>query len=312
MKKIYTLIISLLLVSLSASAQDYDYNVYIIPASADGTVTPDASGNYSDMVQLSTSDGDTYTASDVAVTSGKFAVYVEKRSTQEFTFNGLPPYAVTPIPANYPSPLTIASTGTVITLPGAGVYDFEYYTRSIDGISTNMIVAKPTATSGVPEYPQKLYLMNASGASVEVQGDATTGEYAADVIVPADFKISYEPQYNVDAFIFGPTDASESAITLEDDTPVAIAYATNTSATFNVSQSVKQYYGYSHIEINLKDGYIEVNNDIQTGVSAIPSQVSREAMYYTIDGRMVQGRPTSSGIYIENLGGTSRKIIVSQ
>lgn len=300
------LLLSLLLAMSCSTASLFgavDNKLFVIPVDESGKVVSDGAGGYVGQIEMLPADdtGDVYSLEGVSVPNAAVALYGINSATGMYTFYGLISWAVTPAPANYPSPLVITTEGRTIALPATGTYDFEFYSRDIEGISHHMLVPKPVGEDNSIRYPSQLYLVDSSGNFEVLQGDPETGVYSGRVQVPSSFRISYEPRYNVDAFIFGPVGTSSPVVQLNDSQRQEISYAKGTGAVFDVSPVAKARTG-SNIEVSLPEGYIVVSDPLITGVEDITAEPATELQYYTVGGCPVAGTPDSSGIYIVRNG----------
>ena len=284
--------------------------LYIVPADESGNIVEDPEGGYKGQLEMvqSSEDENAYSLANVSLPDAKFAVYGINEDNGMLTFYGTVGWAVSPVPVNYPSPLSIAPKGTLISLPETGTYDFEFFDRDVDGIAYHMLLPRPSEASSMIEYPSSLFLVDQSNNYTEIQGDMTTGLYAGDVEVPQDFRISYEPRYDMPPFIFGPSSDESGVIELFDQERVSISYAKGTSAVFNVSATARSSEE-NHIEINLREGYVVINDLIGTSVKAIEDS-DANVRYLTLSGSILPGRPASPGLYIVLRNGVCSKIMM--
>lgn len=289
---------------------DDSNKLFIVPADETGKIVSDGNGGYVGQVEMTVdaSNENIYMAKGVNVGYGKFAVYGVSGKTGQYSFYGTNSWAVKPLPVNYSSPMSIAPEGTVLDLPEEGAYDFEFYDRDVDGIPYHMLIPVPADDSIGAKYPQKLFLVDSSNKYVELNGDMNTGVYSGSVTLPTAFRIAYEPRYAIAAFIFGPTDARTSTVSLDDDVQQQIEYGVGTSAVFAPGAPDPQRT-YRHIEINLADGYVILNNDIPTSVDGVRA-AETEGVYYTISGHRIYGVPDASGIYIVKQGNSCSKVLL--
>lgn len=297
-------IITLLMAGMGITANANDaHKLYIIPANAEGKVEKEGAG-YKGQIQMvqDAADENRYTVSNVAVGNGSFAIYGINEDNGSATFYGPLSWAVTPLPVNYPSPQSIAPDGLTIKLPATGTYDFEFYDRDISGISYHMLVARPVNVDPDVKYPQKLYLVTSGDKYVELNGDPLTGIYQGKVEVPEDFRISYEPKFSIDAFIFGPTTAADKVV-WHDNEKISIAYTKGTDAVFESDSQARE--GSSNVAVNLPEGFILINGDVVLGLDEVMRE-SESVEYYNLSGMRLT-TPPENGIYIRIADGRATK-----
>lgn len=297
-------IITLLIAGMGITANANDaHKLYIIPANAEGKVEKEDTG-YKGQIQMvqDPADENRYTVSGVAVGNGSFAIYGINEDSGHATFYGPLGWAVTPLPANYPSPLSIAPDGLTIKLPATGTYDFEFYDRDISGITYHMLVPRPMNVEPDVKYPGKLYLVTSDDKYVELDGDPLTGIYEGKVEVPEDFRISYEPKFSIGAFIFGPTTAADKVV-WHDNEKINIAYTKGTDAVFG-SDSQARETG-SNVAVNLPEGFILINGDVVLGLDEVMRE-SESVEYYNLSGMRLT-TPPENGIYIRIADGRATK-----
>lgn len=297
-------IITLLIAGMGITANANDaHKLYIIPANAEGKVEKEDTG-YKGQIQMvqDPADENRYTVSGVAVGNGSFAIYGINEDNGHATFYGPLGWAVTPLPANYPSPLSIAPDGLTIKLPATGTYDFEFYDRDISGITYHMLVPRPVNVEPDVKYPGKLYLVTSDDKYVELDGDPLTGIYQGKVEVPEDFRISYEPKFSIGAFIFGPTTAADKVV-WHDNEKISIAYTKGTDAVFESDSQARE--GSSNVAVNLPEGYILINGDVVLGLDEVISE-SESVEYYNLSGMRLT-TPPENGIYIRIADGRATK-----
>lgn len=309
---------SVIAATASLSAQSDYEKVYIIAADADGKLvfTGDTYRGMTELTAESIDNEHHYRASGVTLDYPYFAIYTYNPSSGQDdggTFMQLYSYAVRPIPLNYPSPLMIGMESTaVISLHSPGTYDFDFYGRDIDGINTNMIKVS-SADESAPQYPDQVYIVDSANKTTAIPGDPATGYYEGDVAVPSAFRLSYEPRYSIDAFIFGPvgTDgtALTGAVTLQQGIRQPVAYGLGTRATFNVAPEAKSTSGTSHIYVNLAKGYVLASYHKLSGVEDISADIPPTPAYFTIAGTPLAGKPTAPGLYIERTD-KARKVLI--
>lgn len=297
-------IITLLIAGMGITANANDaHKLYIIPANAEGKVEKEDTG-YKGQIQMvqDPADENRYTASGVAVGNGSFAIYGINEDSGHATFYGPLGWAVTPLPANYPSPLSIAPDGLTIKLPATGTYDFEFYDRDISGITYHMLVPRPMNVEPDVKYPGKLYLVTSDDKYVELDGDPLTGIYQGKVEVPEDFRISYEPKFSIGAFIFGPTTAADKVV-WHDNEKISIAYTKGTDAVFESDSQARE--GSSNVAVNLPEGFILINGDVVLGLDEVMRE-SESVEYYNLSGMRLT-TPPENGIYIRIADGRATK-----
>lgn len=297
-------IITLLIAGMGITTNANDaHKLYIIPANAEGKVEKEDTG-YKGQIQMvqDPADENRYTVSGVAVGNGSFAIYGINEDSGHATFYGPLGWAVTPLPANYPSPLSIAPDGLTIKLPATGTYDFEFYDRDISGITYHMLVPRPMNVEPDVKYPGKLYLVTSGDKYVELNGDPLTGIYQGKVDVPEDFRISYEPKFDIDAFIFGPTTAADKVV-WHDNEKINIAYTKGTDAVFESDSQARE--GGSNVAVNLPEGYILINGDVVLGLDEVMRE-SESVEYYNLSGMRLT-TPPENGIYIRIADGRATK-----
>lgn len=297
-------IITLLIAGMGITTNANDaHKLYIIPANAEGKVEKEDTG-YKGQIQMvqDPADENRYTVSGVAVGNGSFAIYGINEGSGHATFYGPLGWAVTPLPANYPSPLSIAPDGLTIKLPATGTYDFEFYDRDISGISYHMLVPRPVNVDPDVKYPQKLYLVTSGDKYVELNGDPLTGIYQGKVEVPEDFRISYEPKFSIGAFIFGPTTAADKVV-WHDNEKISIAYTKGTDAVFESDSQARE--GSSNVAVNLPEGFILINGDVVLGLDEVMRE-SESVEYYNLSGMRLT-TPPENGIYIRIADGRATK-----
>lgn len=297
-------IITLLIAGMGITANANDaHKLYIIPANAEGKVEKEDTG-YKGQIQMvqDPADENRYTVSGVAVGNGSFAIYGINEDSGHATFYGPLGWAVTPLPANYPSPLSIAPDGLTIKLPATGTYDFEFYDRDISGITYHMLVPRPVNVEPDVKYPGKLYLVTSDDKYVELDGDPLTGIYQGKVEVPEDFRISYEPKFSIGAFIFGPTTAADKVV-WHDNEKISIAYTKGTDAVFESDSQARE--GSSNVAVNLPEGYILINGDVVLGLDEVIRE-SESVEYYNLSGMRLT-TPPENGIYIRIADGRATK-----
>lgn len=297
-------IITLLIAGMGITANANDaHKLYIIPANAEGKVEKEDTG-YKGQIQMvqDAADENRYTVSNVAVGNGSFAIYGINEDNGSATFYGPLGWAVTPLPANYPSPLSIAPDGLTIKLPATGTYDFEFYDRDISGITYHMLVPRPVNVDPDVKYPGKLYLVTSDDKYVELDGDPLTGIYQGKVDVPEDFRISYEPKFSIGAFIFGPTTAADKVV-WHDNEKVSIAYTKGTDAVFESDSQARE--GSSNVAVNLPEGFILINGDVVLGLDEVMRE-SESVEYYNLSGMRLT-TPPENGIYIRIADGRATK-----
>ena len=288
-------IITLLIAGMGITANANDaHKLYIIPANAEGKVEKEDTG-YKGQIQMvqDPADENRYTVSNVAVGNGSFAIYGINEDSGHATFYGPLGWAVTPLPANYPSPLSIAPDGLTIKLPATGTYDFEFYDRDISGITYHMLVPRPVNVEPDVKYPGKLYLVTSDDKYVELDGDPLTGIYQGKVEVPEDFRISYEPKFSIGAFIFGPTTAADKVV-WHDNEKISIAYTKGTDAVFESDSQARE--SGSNVAVNLPEGFILINGDVVLGLDEVMRE-SESVEYYNLSGMRLT-TPPENGIYI--------------
>lgn len=297
-------IITLLIAGMGITANANDaHKLYIIPANAEGKVEKEDTG-YKGQIQMvqDPADENRYTVSGVAVGNGSFAIYGINEDSGHATFYGPLGWAVTPLPANYPSPLSIAPDGLTIKLPATGTYDFEFYDRDISGITYHMLVPRPVNVEPDVKYPGKLYLVTSDDKYVELDGDPLTGIYQGKVEVPEDFRISYEPKFSIGAFIFGPTTAADKVV-WHDNEKINIAYTKGTDAVFESDSQARE--GSSNVAVNLPEGFILINGDVVLGLDEVMRE-SESVEYYNLSGMRLT-TPPENGIYIRIADGRATK-----
>lgn len=297
-------IITLLIAGMGITANANDaHKLYIIPANAEGKVEKEDTG-YKGQIQMvqDPADENRYTVSGVAVGNGSFAIYGINEDSGHATFYGPLGWAVTPLPANYPSPLSIAPDGLTIKLPATGTYDFEFYDRDISGITYHMLVPRPVNVEPDVKYPGKLYLVTSDDKYVELDGDPLTGIYQGKVEVPEDFRISYEPKFSIGAFIFGPTTAADKVV-WHDNEKISIAYTKGTDAVFESDSQARE--GSSNVAVNLPEGFILINGDVVLGLDEVIRE-SESVEYYNLSGMRLT-TPPENGIYIRIADGRATK-----
>lgn len=297
-------IITLLIAGMGITANANDaHKLYIIPANAEGKVEKEDTG-YKGQIQMvqDPADENRYTVSGVAVGNGSFAIYGINEDSGHATFYGPLGWAVTPLPANYPSPLSIAPDGLTIKLPATGTYDFEFYDRDISGITYHMLVPRPVNVEPDVKYPGKLYLVTSDDKYVELDGDPLTGIYQGKVEVPEDFRISYEPKFSIGAFIFGPTTAADKVV-WHDNEKISIAYTKGTDAVFESDSQARE--GSSNVAVNLPEGFILINGDVVLGLDEVMRE-SESVEYYNLSGMRLT-TPPENGIYIRIADGRATK-----
>lgn len=297
-------IITLLIAGMGITANANDaHKLYIIPANAEGKVEKEDTG-YKGQIQMvqDPADENRYTVSGVAVGNGSFAIYGINEDSGHATFYGPLGWAVTPLPANYPSPLSIAPDGLTIKLPATGTYDFEFYDRDISGITYHMLVPRPMNVEPDVKYPGKLYLVTSDDKYVELDGDPLTGIYQGKVEVPEDFRISYEPKFSIGAFIFGPTTAADKVV-WHDNEKISIAYTKGTDAVFESDSQARE--GSSNVAVNLPEGFILINGDVVLGLDEVIRE-SESVEYYNLSGMRLT-TPPENGIYIRIADGRATK-----
>lgn len=297
-------IITLLIAGMGITANANDaHKLYIIPANAEGKVEKEDTG-YKGQIQMvqDPADENRYTVSNVAVGNGSFAIYGINEDSGHATFYGPLGWAVTPLPANYPSPLSIAPDGLTIKLPATGTYDFEFYDRDISGIIYHMLVPRPVNVEPDVKYPGKLYLVTSDDKYVELDGDPLTGIYQGKVEVPEYFRISYEPKFSIGAFIFGPTTAADKVV-WHDNEKISIAYTKGTDAVFESDSQARE--GSSNVAVNLPEGFILINGDVVLGLDEVMRE-SESVEYYNLSGMRLT-TPPENGIYIRIADGRATK-----
>ena len=297
-------IITLLIAGMGITANANDaHKLYIIPANAEGKVEKEDTG-YKGQIQMvqDPADENRYTVSGVAVGNGSFAIYGINEDSGHATFYGPLGWAVTPLPANYPSPLSIAPDGLTIKLPATGTYDFEFYDRDISGITYHMLVPRPVNVDPDVKYPGKLYLVTSDDKYVELDGDPLTGIYQGKVEVPEDFRISYEPKFSIGAFIFGPITAADKVV-WHDNEKISIAYTKGTDAVFESDSQARE--GSSNVAVNLPEGFILINGDVVLGLDEVMRE-SESVEYYNLSGVHLT-TPPENGIYIRLEDGRATK-----
>lgn len=297
-------IITLLIAGMGITANANDaHKLYIIPANAEGKVEKEDTG-YKGQIQMvqDPADENRYTVSNVAVGNGSFAIYGINEDSGHATFYGPLGWAVTPLPANYPSPLSIAPDGLTIKLPATGTYDFEFYDRDISGITYHMLVPRPVNVEPDVKYPGKLYLVTSDDKYVELNGDPLTGIYQGKVDVPEDFRISYEPKFSIGAFIFGPTTAADKVV-WHDNEKISIAYTKGTDAVFESDSQARE--SGSNVAVNLPEGFILINGDVVLGLDEVMRE-SESVEYYNLSGMRLT-TPPENGIYIRIADGRATK-----
>lgn len=297
-------IITLLTAGMGITANANDaHKLYIIPANAEGKVEKEDTG-YKGQIQMvqDPADENRYTVSGVAVGNGSFAIYGINEDSGHATFYGPLGWAVTPLPANYPSPLSIAPDGLTIKLPATGTYDFEFYDRDISGITYHMLVPRPVNVEPDVKYPGKLYLVTSDDKYVELDGDPLTGIYQGKVEVPEDFRISYEPKFSIGAFIFGPITAADKVV-WHDNEKISIAYTKGTDAVFESDSQARE--GSSNVAVNLPEGFILINGDVVLGLDEVIRE-SESVEYYNLSGMRLT-TPPENGIYIRIADGRATK-----
>lgn len=297
-------IITLLIAGMGITTNANDaHKLYIIPANAEGKVEKEDTG-YKGQIQMvqDPADENRYTVSGVAVGNGSFAIYGINEDSGYATFYGPLGWAVTPLPANYPSPLSIAPDGLTIKLPATGTYDFEFYDRDISGITYHMLVPRPMNVEPDVKYPGKLYLVTSDDKYVELDGDPLTGIYQGKVEVPEDFRISYEPKFSIGAFIFGPTTAADKVV-WHDNEKISIAYTKGTDAVFESDSQARE--GSSNVAVNLPEGFILINGDVVLGLDEVMRE-SESVEYYNLSGMRLT-TPPENGIYIRIADGRATK-----
>lgn len=297
-------IITLLIAGMGLTANANDaHKLYIIPANAEGKVEKEGVG-YKGQIQMvqDPTDENRYTVSNVAVGNGSFAIYGINEDNGSATFYGPLGWAVTPLPVNYPSPQSIAPDGQTIQLPASGTYDFEFYDRDISGIPYHMLVPRPVNVDPDVKYPQKLYLVTSGDKYVELNGDPLTGIYQGKVDVPEDFKISYEPKFDMGVFIFGPTSAIDKVV-WRDNEKINIAYTKGTDAVFESDSQARE--SGSNVAVNLPEGFILINGDVVLGLDEVMRE-SESVEYYNLSGMRLT-TPPENGIYIRIADGRATK-----
>lgn len=279
--------------------------LYIVPADADGIIEKDSTGYKGQMEMVQDSiDGNKFTVSNVNLDNGSFAIYAINEDNGLSTFYGPLSWAVTPLPVNYPSPLSITRNGETVKLPATGTYDFEFYDRDIEGITYHMLIPKPISVEADVKYPAKLFLVTSDDRFVELDGDPATGIYQGTMIVPEDFKISYEPKFGSDAFIFGPTSATSDKVIWHDNEKIPIEYIKGTNAVFEAEDQVRASE-YSNVLVNLAEGYLMINKEVVVGIEELGIN-SEPVKYYSLSGTRLMNKP-ESGLYIRVEGGHAIK-----
>lgn len=314
---LFTALMAMAVFAGKAEAQSAD-QLYIVPASESGSIEADGNGGYKGQMAMEKDDSDEnrFYLNGVNLPSGNFAIYAVSGSTGLSTFYGLVSRAVTPLPVNYPSPLSIARAGRTMSLPAEGIYDFEFFDRDVEGITHHMLVPHPVEVAGDVKYPAQLYLITSSNQYVVLHGDMSTGRYIETVEMPYDFKVSYEPKFDVDAFIFGPSDSGVSTVNLVEGNSVPISYASGTGSVFASADSPKAVSEHT-VEVDLNQGFIVIGRPGLTGVDEVAEDISdvddtTEPQYITLSGIVLSGRPEAAGIYLMRRGNQVTKVAVRE
>ncbi|MBJ2188818.1 MAG: hypothetical protein JFR41_09360 [Muribaculaceae bacterium] len=287
---------------------------YIIVADEMGNLPTDADGNYTLITMNAVAVGDEthYTASNVDVPSGMFAIYAKDASGGNDTFYQLTPWAVTPIVCGdaFPNPVSIVmAKNAIIELPEAGTYNFDFFDRKVLGTGYHQIAATNVSKT---IYPKQLYLISGSTTITLPEISGEPGCYYALAELPASFQLSYETQL-YEMYSFGPVDANET--TLEAGQQCKIAHGVNFSSKFTAGATAKSASNMSDIYVRLNpesDMFIQLALPGMTGIHSATATVDdAETEYYTLSGICLgASRPTASGVYIVRNGTSVTKTII--
>lgn len=299
---------------------------YIIPLGSDGTFHRDGN-DYTDKIQM-TAATDWYELQSVNLESGGFIVLGMDATATVGTLYSLTPWAVEPALLTWPNPVSIVATDADYIEVTPGVYDIWFHERSNTGSGYNMVSILPSANPDEKVYPPSLYLVTDDTHYVELPGTATPGEYSAEMALPDKFVVAYEHHTGIPAFIFGPENTSDAALT--SGTPVHLKYGANTTTYFSYAPKAGESDATKLITVNLVDETLLIGKQTPTGLDDVEAgrydvgvRVDGTTFTFTSNGENsihdISGRrmfachgaasvTLSPGVYIVTAGGRTSKV----
>lgn len=306
MRKFTPVLMALTFSTLCLNAE----SLYIVPLNAEGTLTVNESGEYTDVIPMSVDENGTYYASNVKIPNGGFYFY-KVIDTDNSTLYGLPGWAAHPVVFDLPNPLTI-STPSRYNIPiSEGVYDISYYTKNFTGQTYQLFTINESESQQTTNYPDHIYIIGANNQATPIPQSEYPGVYYAKIQVPQNFKIAYEPRYSIDTFIYGPT-SGDTSVTLDEMDSVPIQHGEGTKAVFNISPNMYSQapVGQAMITVNLQNNTVTATKEVVLSVDATEADKNDAPRYYTISGLLLENAPTRAGIYIVRQGNTANKILI--
>ncbi|MBJ2182975.1 MAG: hypothetical protein JFR38_00485 [Muribaculaceae bacterium] len=278
--------------------------IYVVPVDAAGKLPAAVEGGYEGMVEMtggSVAGG--MSAKEVAINGAGFIFYAAGTSESggaAATTYGLPIWAVRPAIIGMENPLNI--TGGYAPVP-VGVYDITFY--QLPGYNYFNVVRSDEPT--VVDYPSQVYIVSQNGSQIAVPG--ADGVYSDDLVLPASFRVSYEPDYDLKAAIYGPA----AGTTLVNDEELPLALRENTGAVISYAADGGLKSGDKvTVTINILPGSesILVKKIKTTAISDIEADGDAPAVYYDLGGRALSGTPSAPGVYIVRRGASVSKVAV--
>lgn len=291
--------------ALAANAQTETGTVYVVPVGADGSATLLADKTYEGQVPMAASEGGTGLHAAGVELDGGFIFYAMSDDASETTLYGRSSWAVNPAIVGLENPLSIAATvGRSFYSVAPGTYDISFYKLSGYNYCELALSSDPSTIV----YPANIYLVSSNRDYLAIPG--ADGVYTADVVMPASFRVSYEPRYDMLAFIYGPdgaatlTDGEEMPLTLRSNTDAVISYAADgglrTGDKVNVTVSIVP-----------GSESLTVNKNHSTAITDAELASDAPAQYFDLGGRPLRGEPTAAGVYIVRRGTEVAKVAVN-
>ncbi len=273
---------------------------YIVPFAADGQ--PDQANRVA-MAAVA----DIYEARDVDLSAG-FAFLGISASGTDSTYYSLASWAVSPVPVGWPCPVAVSGPENYIHV-SPGRYDISFYSRDYTGGAYHFFMLRKSAEPDYADYPAKIFLMGQSGSKVVLPA-VDEGIYRAVVIPPSVFRISYEPRYDIPAFIYGPVSGMDE--TLVSGVPVNIAYGEGVHAAFTYSgRPMEDGDAAEMVTVSIVPGkeYVVVGADPSTGMTgvAVGGEFDRP-QYYDLSGCRVACEGDVHGIFLMRTVSGVRKV----
>lgn len=299
MKNVF--IIFAIAVSFCAQAQDAsEGKIFVVPVDASGKTVQLPDGTYQGQVELTASqDAEGMSAKGVAIEGAGFTFFAESTSDTKATFYNMPSWATQPAIVGLENPLSIMGRYASVE---PGTYDITYYQNP----GYNYFTVKFSDNPDEIVYPAQIFLMSSDSEYVALSG--SDGVYAGNVVLPASFRVSYERQYSMPVFIYGPTSSGQ----IVKDERLPLQLRTNTATNLTPAADGEVRTGdkvYATVSIVPSDQYIVVTKAHATGIDEIESP-EQAAVFYDLGGRRLREQPTAHGVYIMLCDGKATKIAI--